>query len=366
MKASKLHVACSVAAAALLVTVSASYGAGSESGSQSFESTAGKTYAATQSEGGTSLDAIRALPTTVAPIPVAFKADHLKVLAGRPRVVVPNYGVAYLLSGKVRASSAGSGMAIVHRAVKYDTALVGVDEALMKTLANEAHADLITRLKAAGIDVVPPEELKANAEFASLSGQPGNRNEGKGVIDSRATKSWVVFGADAAPLAKGMNLTPGFSSELGKMESIAADLDAVVVQPLLGIDYIALESSGNKTFGRKATASASLQFSVHSLSRVSFGYKPKRMPGTGPWGSLTTAGSSSPEPFAVLSEVGDKSDNVAVQNAFALAGLGSLFRTSKVLAAETVPERYAGLVRAAYQGFNQSLVDQIVAAHAKK
>lgn len=328
---------------------------------QGYSTTTGKTYAATESQGAVSLEAIRANKAPIAPLAVAFRAHRPEDLAGRRRIAVPNYGLGFVVTGDVRASSSGFGSAMIQRAAKFQTALAGIDEALMKTLADEAHADLLQRLGKAGIDAVPDAELKSHPDMATLGHAPGNRNQGKGIIDGRATKGWVVFGAAAAPLGEGMNIG-GYPRQQGALQNIGVDLDAVMLHPVLVVDYIALESSGNSIFGGKASASAGLWFSVHGASNVMFGYKTKRMPGTGYGGSLNANPTGSPEPFAVLRQVDDKSDNVAVQNGFALLGLGSLFRSSKVLVAEAVAERYADLVRAAYRGYNQAIVDAIVAA----
>jgi hypothetical protein len=58
-------------------------------------------------------------------------------------------------------------------------------------------------------------------------------------------------------------------------------------------------------------------------------------------------------------EVDDRSDSVAISNALATAGLGSLYRQSQVYAIEVAPERYTALVRAAFQGLNMSIVAEL-------
>jgi hypothetical protein len=79
-------------------------------------------------------------------------------------------------------------------------------------------------------------------------------------------------------------------------------------------------------------------------------------------GSMNCDPSGADEALGVLFEVDDK----ALSNAFAMAGLGSIYRQSKHYGVEAVPERYAALARAAYEGFNATLVDEIVKARSGK
>jgi hypothetical protein len=328
---------------------------------QSVSSTAARSYAVTETKGAASLAALPS-PGNIPPLAVSFR-EHWgksKDLAGRPRVAVPNYGLGFIVAGEAKASSSGFGSSMVQRGAKLETALTGIDAALMKQMANEAHTDLLARLAHAGIDVVPTEVLNAHPAIQSLANTPGNRDQGKGIIDGRATKTWVVYGADAAPLGRGMTIG-GYAREADKAQRASLDLDAVILQPLLALDYIAIESSGRKTFGGKASVDAGLAFSIHGASSVMFGYKINQK-GAGAGGMLFANPTGTDAPFAVLKQTKDKSDSAAVSTAMALMGMGSFFRSSKAIAAEADPERWSALVRAAYQGYNQALVDQIVTA----
>ncbi|MGE0667645.1 MAG: hypothetical protein AB7O49_13895 [Sphingomonadales bacterium] len=357
-----------LALSALLVSCGLSMPAHAEG--QKIDSRASASYSSSDAEGGMSLDQIRAMPTDVAPFPVQLKVDGGKYLKVRPKIMVPSYGVAYIVSAEARASGAGSGSSMVNRAIRYNTALVGIDEAAMRLWANEAHADLVTRLTEAGFDVVAPDALRADPDYAKVKLTEGNRTQDAQIIDGRAKKGWIVFGADAAPLIKGMSLETGLGAlaaggSLGAIQNAGVDQDATTFHPMLVLDYIGIESSGQKLYSGRASISAETNFGIHPRSKVDFAYKIKRMGGTGYPGWFTIPdGYSSGEPFGVLREVDDKSDNLALHGAMALLGLSNSYTQRKVLAVEAVPERYGALVRAAYQGYNQAIVDGIVAARS--
>jgi hypothetical protein len=356
------------ASAALLLAAGSTTGSFAEG--QRMDSVSGNTYSASEAQGGVGLDHIRTLPTDVAPFPVVLEVDKGKYLKERPKIAVPSYAVSYITSAEARASSAGAGSASINRSIRYNTALVGIDEAAMKQWADEAHADLVDRLAKAGFEVVTAEAMRAVPDYGKVKWIEGNRTQDGQIIDGRAKKGWVVFGAMDAPLITGMSMETGMAAIMsgqsaGALQNVGVDLDAMMVHPLLVLDYIAIQSSGNKMFSAKANVSAETNFSIHPRSKVDFAYKVKRMPGTGYTGWMSIAdGFPSGEEFGVLREVDDQSDSMVMHNAMALLGLGNSYKQKKILVVEPVPARYAALVKAAYQGYNQAIVDGIVKARA--
>lgn len=313
----------------------------------------GRTYAGSQEGGFASLAQIGMLPRTVPAMPVALKAWNPKFAAGRPRIVVPSYVLALVRGGKVSASGAGAGSDITPRRTTLTTALTGVSDALAETLASDAYADLAARLTAAGFDVVPADQMQASAEIARLPAV-GTRAKGQ--------NGWSVYGPAVAPLRTGhaWSSSPLSASKAGMVfNDLSAELDAVVLTPQLAIDYQQLEGTGRRTYVGSAQVEAKVWFSIAPGSGATFLYGKRKGLGGGMPGSFLSSGHGSAEPFAIMYEVDDRSDSVAIHNAFAQAGLGSLYRQSKVYAVEASPERYAALVRAAYQGLNAALVAEL-------
>src|SRR5688572_29989491 len=70
----------------------------------------------------------------------------------RAKVAVPAYHVVFITQQE--GTAAGS----MEARARLNTRLVGVDEATMRRLANEAHADLVAQLQAAGIEVIPADQ----------------------------------------------------------------------------------------------------------------------------------------------------------------------------------------------------------------
>ncbi len=240
------------------------------------------------------------------------------------------------------------------RRTSITTALVGVEDDLAEQLAEEAYQDLVSRLKAAGFDVVGPEEIAASPEIARL--QPvGRRAKGLGGMS--------VYGPRSAPLLTGHPYTaaPLSSSKSAMVFSdISAELDALVLTPQMALDYQWLESTGRRTYVGSAQVEAKVWFNVMSGSGAHFVYGQRKGLGSGPYGGFLMEGHhGSAEPFGIMYEVDDRSDSVALSNALANAGLGSLYRQSQVYAIEVAPERYAALVRAAFQGLNMSIVAEL-------
>ncbi len=177
---------------------------------------------------------------------------------------------------------------------------------------------------------------------------------------------WTVWNAKDAPLIAGFSTDGGLaqSGSLMQLGNVSKELDAVLLMPIISIDHMDIVNSGRSNYGGQATVQADLNFHV-SPSYVSFIWGNDRggsMPGALVFQRKAAAG----ELFGILYKTDDRSDSKALHNAMAEAGFGSIYRQSIVYGAEVVPERYAALTRAAFQGVNQTIVDQILRARAGK
>lgn len=315
----------------------------------------GRSYAGSDTDGFASLAQIAMLPRTVPPIALQLKPWNPKVSTKRPRVLVPTYALALVRSGEVSAFAGGAGSEMAPRRTSLKTALVGVPDTLAEQLAQEAYDDLVSRLKAAGFDVVTPEQMAATPEAGKLE-VVGTR--------TRGLNGWSVYGPRTAPLRTGHPYAAavlGGSRAAIVMTDMSIELDALVLTPQIALDYQQLETTGRRTYVGSAQVGAKVWFDVLNGSGANFlvGGSRKGL-GSGPYGGFLMQGNhGSAERFAIMYEVDDRSDSVAVHNAFAQAGLGSLYRQSKVYAVEVSPERYAALARAAFQGLNMSIVAEL-------
>jgi hypothetical protein len=335
-------------------------------GSTSVSGAVGRSYAGAQTGGMVSLAQLDMMPGDLPPMAVVLDSGGTRVLKNRPRIVVPGYSLAFIQGASASAFAGGAGLDTNARRTKIATRLVGFADDMATALADEAHADLVRQLQAAGFEVVDLASLQASERLRSLP-RHGVAVGGQGVIDSRATKAWVVYGPRALPPIKGHAFEQGMgaiaaSGALLAFGKASQELDAIVVAPRLMIDYIDMESSGRRTYSGSASVDADLRFAINPVSRVDFVWGNERggaMPG---W--FTTKGAASPQPFGILAQTDDRSDSVALHNALATTGFGSFYRQSLVYDAEVSPKRYAALTRSAFQGFNAALVAEIRKARA--
>lgn len=330
-------------------------------GATSVSGAVGRSYAGSETGGRVSLAQLDLMPVDLPPLPVAFQSHAARYLKNRPRVAVAGYTLAFVQGAQASAYAAGSGSEWNQRRTQIATRLVGLDDAAARALADEAYADLVAQLEAAGFDVLAPAEV-LNAQALSGLARHGAPVGGKGVIDSRATKAWVAYGPQVLPPIKGH----AFEQGLGVMAAPAAtmafgrasrDLDAIFIMPRLLIDHIDMDSSGNAVYRGSASVDAELKFAVSPLSRVDFIWGNNgggAMPG---W--FATKGAASPQPFGILAETADRSDSVALHNALVSVGFNSVYRQSLVYDAEVSPRRFSALTRSAFRGFNAALVSEI-------
>ena len=299
---------------------------------------------------------LRTLPRTTAPFDVPLKVSNGRNLKAKPRVVVPGYTFAVVQHGGVRSSGAGQGSEINQRATSISTVLIGVTDEIASKLADEANADLVKRLRDAGIDVVPPGELAANPDMARL------RSLG---VKAKGPNDWDVYGSATTPIYAGLPLTSGMSGPgtAIALTDVSFGLNAIVLEPFIALDYERIGGSGQRTYSGSASASAELRFRI-AAGGANFIYGTAHGKGSGPGGSLTTDGAGTDELFGVMFEINDKSDDPEITSTFARLGMGSLYRQSKYYGVEVDPDRYQTLARAAYQGLNAAIVAEILKARA--
>ncbi|HET9161710.1 MAG TPA: hypothetical protein VFN88_13955, partial [Caulobacteraceae bacterium] len=158
------------------------------------EQAVGAGYAGARTTGVASMAQIRMLPRQVAPIPIVCKVSAPRVLAARPKIAIPTYAVAVVRQGGVRASAAGAGAELAQRATSLSTVLIGVDDALAARIADEAYADLVRQMTAAGLEVIAADRLQGDQDMARL------KVVGPQV---RGVNDWSIYSPAAAPLREG-------------------------------------------------------------------------------------------------------------------------------------------------------------------
>jgi hypothetical protein len=202
--------------------------------------------------------ALRAVPTseatTVKPGKVLDMASVKSQFKKHARVVIAGYQVSFVTHNKATAHAMnllGSGTA----KASIETFLGNVDEALMKQIADEAYATFVQKLQEAGVEVVPWETVKASKAYAKLEAHPQQR--AYTVKFQGAT--YAVIPAAEFPLwfnsFDGLAGGKGGKKNHGIMNDLARELNAVVLQPSLAVDFAYLDTSGGK-FSKRASVEA--------------------------------------------------------------------------------------------------------------
>ena len=206
--------------------------------------------------GGASAAQIASLPSDIAPLAVAFSDPIPANLVGQRKVFVPAYAVSYIHTQNVRAVSQGGLMGGFGggstRTASVRTGLTGISPETYQRIADEANADLLAQLAAAGIAVATPEETAAAA--ASATRAPGNALDGSvgGTILGGQSTSWRTLGAAQAPLISGLSGEGAGGGVAGlaaiggnqALQRMADASQGLVLAPVLRLDYVNVSSSG--------------------------------------------------------------------------------------------------------------------------
>jgi hypothetical protein len=186
-------------------------------------------------------------------------------------VAVPAYHVTFIT--QQQGTAAGN----IEARARLNAVLAGIDEATMRRLTNEAHADLITRLEAANLAVLPAEQARALAH--GVDPVPGNsdvKGVGAGITIGRSVRrGYASYGADEAPMLvpyhnpTGATGGPNLMRVMGAANTIgraAREADAWAVIPALSIDFINMEARRTSS---SANVSSEVVFSLRMASGAS-------------------------------------------------------------------------------------------------
>ncbi len=214
-----------------------------------------------------SISAFAIAPADVATTDIRKLVDvkSLKAMKGVKRVAVPGYRVIFTTRSKVTANAedwlggVGGGKSSGAKATM-EVVLGNVDFATLQKITDAAYADFIDDLKAAGIEVVPLETMTASPSFAKMK-MTGSTADKPYTKRSRDAKThYLVASPSAIPLW--FSVYDGDISDQGMSQtnmravmSMAKELDALMLFPIMHVDFASLGASGGK-FARRASVTA--------------------------------------------------------------------------------------------------------------
>lgn len=308
-----------------------------------------------------------AMAQTVAPNPaIKMTGSTGPFLKERAHIAIPAYEITFITQQQATA------VASMEARTRLNTVLANVDQATMKKLTNEAYADLVEQLKAAGFGVLPSEQAVAMAAGVKpVVGNQESKEVGAGItIKKSLKKGYASFGADAAPMLEafhnptspvgGPNMLAALGAS-GKIGKAAKAADATAIIPALTIDYIDMEAStGSDFLGRaKASANGELSFRLRATSGA----------------TLMSAGNAGPgymqnlrvekdaefdAPFAAVDK-GGADVRVGTMTATSDSNYQRVDRARGDAVYVDLPA-WENLVRSAYKSYNAALVAALVKA----
>jgi hypothetical protein len=278
-------------------------------------------------------------------------------------VALPAYHITFITQQQ------GTAVGNITARARLNAVLAGIDEATMRRLTNDAHADLVAQLEAAGVNVSSQEVARAMATGITPVANNGDaRGVGSGITIGRSVRrGYASYGANEAPMLTpfhnptsptgGPNMMQmvGASNTIGRA---AREAGAVAIVPALTIDFINMEASRGD---RRANVDSEVVFSLRATSGATIMGRGNSGPGY-MQGVRVTRDVTWTDAFATVVEGGaEVREGAMTPIADENYVVRSRARGDAIIAD---PEQWEGLVRQAYRAFNAALVAEVVEAQS--
>lgn len=296
----------------------------------------------------------------------------------QPRVFIPNFRVAFVVK-TVAQAHAGSRLANLGNTAaspfgvktitqaqnkRVEMALAGADEKLLQALTDKLYEDFIARLKAAGREVVPWEEIKKTAGYDKIK-----LTEAKPYLSSPWAagdkRDYLVLTPSGMPLFfTDSSLDSYLGDRIGDLDTsravaeLAARLNATAMIPTLQIDIAEVHSSGNSNWGSDAEAELKPKLGIVNGSQLFLSNgEDKKLFFIGEVGILRLE-----KPWYLDGEIGavrvvDKFDTAALANALtAVTGAQGVQSFSEKRELRVAPLKFASGVMKVGALFNEKMI----------
>lgn len=181
-----------------------------------------------------------------------FGKNVVEVFPGNKRVAVAGFRVAFITSNTATAQVRGSympGRDTSGASSSLVLTLSGVDNSTLQALTDKAYADFLAQMRLTGRELVPQEELK---EFlAGVDISPSS--PGKPYTKEQNSQTAVIFSPTGMPLwfhngdVAWSDKGPFDQKNLRSLAEYSQKLNAIVVAPLIVVDFARMSSSGNQS-----------------------------------------------------------------------------------------------------------------------
>jgi len=198
-----------------------------------------------------------------------FGAKTVTAFAKSNRVAIAGFRVVFVTHNEARAFVRASympGRDTGSASAKMEVDLRGVDDATMQAITDRAYALFVEQLKAAGREVVTPDQMKES--FAAFKVSAAVPQEVKtGLLKGKAFSPtgmplWFQVGDAWGDAGLGQKNMRAFN-ELSKNANAP-----ITIAPLIVVDFAHMQSSGNKSglMARRAEVGASLAMSIPTFT----------------------------------------------------------------------------------------------------
>ncbi|MCX8086323.1 MAG: hypothetical protein N3C63_05395 [Rhodocyclaceae bacterium] len=219
-------------------------------------------------------EVLRQAVADATPLGVELKLDRSGSGIAKPRVFVPNFRVAFVVKTVAHAYAGGGlanigsrtpspiGVTTITQAQnkRVEMALAGADAKFLQALTDRLYEDFLARLKAAGREVVPFEEVVKTPGYTKIKfveQKPYTVNP----TSQGDRRGYMVFTPSNMPLFfVSSSIDTYLSDRLVDLDTqravyeLAARLDAVALMPTVQIDIAEIESSGRSRWRSDAHA----------------------------------------------------------------------------------------------------------------
>ena len=181
--------------------------------------------------------------------PANFHDDMLRIMRRTRRVAFPSFRFGVVVRSGISASGNAGNVN-----VEATADLVGVDQAMLQQLAQQAATQLADQVTASGREVVQWSELSASRGFGRIEQTPAPFIK-QPFADARTVAMVAPPGMPLVSLHIDAPLSDKSPVQLGNwraINAISADLDCLVVIPTLVLDFAQLTGSGHSVYGGAA------------------------------------------------------------------------------------------------------------------
>lgn len=214
-----------------------------------------------------SLHVFAIAPADVATTDIRKLVDvkSLKGARGVKRVVVPGYRVIFTTSSKVTARAedwlggVGGGRSSGAKSTM-EVVLGNVEFPLLQSIVDDAYADFVADLQEGGLEVVPVATIQASPNYQKIKFTSSTAEKPYTKASRDRKTQYAVVAPTALPLWftnwDGDISDQGMSqNNIKAIMSMSKELDALVLFPIMHVDFASLGASGGK-FARRASVTA--------------------------------------------------------------------------------------------------------------